>query len=119
MHYVGTLTDGKKFDSSAASPRSLTRADPENSSRDRGQPFQTKIGVGQVIKGWCASPSFLYELPSPSHRDEGVPQLGKGDKAILTCCAFFSESLRRSDGALAPDYAYGCVNSFPRYRSRC
>ncbi|ORY92270.1 peptidyl-prolyl cis-trans isomerase [Syncephalastrum racemosum] len=53
IHYVGTLLNGKKFDS----------------SRDRGKPFQTQIGIGRVIKGW----------------DEGVPQLSIGQKAKLTC----------------------------------
>lgn len=52
MQYTGTLTDGKKFDS----------------SYDRGTPFETKIGVGQVIKGW----------------DQGIPGMKVGGKRKLT-----------------------------------
>ncbi len=52
IHYNGTLTDGTKFDS----------------SYDRGKPFETQIGVGQVIKGW----------------DEGVIGMKVGGKRKLT-----------------------------------
>lgn len=52
MHYKGTLTDGTQFDS----------------SYDRGEPFETVIGVGQVIAGW----------------DEGVPGMKVGGKRRLT-----------------------------------
>lgn len=52
IHYNGTLEDGKKFDS----------------SYDRKEPFETKIGVGYVIKGW----------------DMGIPGMKVGGKRKLT-----------------------------------
>ena len=52
MHYTGWLEDGTKFDS----------------SHDRDQPFETKIGVGYVIKGW----------------DQGIPGMKVGGKRKLT-----------------------------------
>jgi len=52
IHYLGTLVDGTKFDS----------------SYDRGQPFETQIGVGRVIPGW----------------DQGIIGLQVGGKRRLT-----------------------------------
>jgi FKBP-type peptidyl-prolyl cis-trans isomerase len=36
LHYIGYLEDGTRFDTSA----------------EHGEPFETQIGVGRVIKGW-------------------------------------------------------------------
>ena len=52
VHYTGWLTNGKKFDS----------------SKDRGEPFEFKLGAGQVIKGW----------------DQGVENMKIGGKRKLT-----------------------------------
>src|SRR6185369_17648053 len=51
VHYTGTLTDGTKFDSSV----------------DRGQPFEFRIGTGSVIRGW----------------DEGILSMQVGGKRKL------------------------------------
>ncbi len=69
MHYTGTLLDGTKFDSSV----------------DRGEPFTTQIGVGQVIQGW----------------DQGVPGMKVGGKRKLTIPANLAYG-ERGAGALIP-----------------
>lgn len=66
IHYTGFLTDGTKFDSSV----------------DRNMPFETKIGVGQVIKGWDMGvigmkPGEKRKLTIPS--DFGYGPYGAGD----------------------------------------
>ena len=58
----------------------LTDGTKFDSSVDRGQPLEFVVGAGQVIRGW----------------DEGITQLQKGQKAILTC---------------PPDYAYGAAGA--------
>jgi FKBP-type peptidyl-prolyl cis-trans isomerase len=63
VHYVGTLLDGTKFDSSI----------------DAGRPFSFRIGAGQVIAGW--------EQGVPGMRVGGrrrltiPPSLGYGNRA--------------------------------------
>jgi len=71
-HYTGTLMkDGSKFDS----------------SRDRGTPFQFRLGVGQVIKGW----------------DHGMQGMCPGDKRVLTIGPAYAYGKQGAGGVIPPD----------------
>jgi FKBP-type peptidyl-prolyl cis-trans isomerase len=64
INYVGTLTNGTKFDASA----------------DHGGPFTTQIGVGKVIKGWDEG---VVGMKVGGKRKLTIPpSLGYGDQAV-------------------------------------
>mmetsp|Transcript_22246 Transcript_22246/g.40085 ORF Transcript_22246/g.40085 Transcript_22246/m.40085 type:complete len:158 (-) Transcript_22246:32-505(-) len=70
MTYTGSLTGSNKvFDSSGR------------------MPFSTKIGVGQVIKGW----------------DEGVPQMSLGEKAKLIITSDYGYGERGAPPDIPPN----------------
>ena len=67
-HYIGKLTNGKKFDA----------------SYDRGKPLPFNVGAGQVIKGWDLGILGADDIPpmkvGGKRRLLIPPQLGYGDR---------------------------------------
>ena len=72
IDYTGKLAaDGRKFDS----------------SRDRGKPFEFRIGTGQVIRGW----------------DEGVAQMKVGGHYLLKIRSDYGYGARGAGGVIPPN----------------
>ena len=71
VHYSGFLTDGTKFDSSL----------------DRNDPFDFKLGAGQVIQGW----------------DQGFAGMKVGGKRTLTIPSHMGYGKRGAGGVIPPN----------------
>lgn len=75
VHYVGTLQDGTKFES----------------SRDTGQPFEFPLGRGRVIRGWdegvatmrVGGKRRLVIPPSLGYGERGSPPKIPGNSTLI------------------------------------
>jgi len=78
VHYTGWLWDESKGDH---------RGRKFDSSRDRNEPFQFRLGGGEVIRGW----------------DEGVAGLKIGGKRTLTIPPGYGYGARGAGGVIPPN----------------
>ncbi|KAJ5201763.1 uncharacterized protein N7498_006426 [Penicillium cinerascens] len=77
IHYTGCLYDPRKADNHFMGNKF-------DSSRDRGSPLTSPIGIGRLIQGW----------------DQGVPQMSLGERAILTISSDFGYGDRGFPGLI-------------------
>lgn len=96
--HPGTLTNGKKFDS----------------SRDRGKPFRFRIGQGAVIRGWDEGVAQVRRrgparrrrgafLAHAAHRVFLCPQMSVGQRATLTCSPEYAYGAKGHPGVIPPN----------------
>jgi len=78
VHYTGWLYDGKAPDH---------HGKKFDSSRDRNEPFEFRLGAGMVIRGW----------------DQGVAGMKVGGKRTLVIPSELGYGRRGAGGAIPPD----------------
>ena len=78
VHYTGWLYDEAKSDH---------KGSKFDSSRDRAEPFEFRLGAGEVIRGW----------------DEGVAGMNVGGRRTLTIPPDYGYGARGAGGVIPPN----------------
>lgn len=109
MHYDGESSPARSLPPRADHSRragALADGTPFDSSRKRGQPFEFKVGKGQVIKGWDNGLLDMVSLRSARHgaplrmiADRSPPQC-PGEKRRLTIPPHLGYGSRGAGGVI-------------------